>query len=125
MGSARMVLSNSCRRRWEGVVVALALGLALLPGCREHDNEPAHNRNLGSEQAPLLPLASMPLDHNVLQGPRVQATELPAFHQDMPTLAEVERASKAADEPSSPDEEGPEAEEAPPEDDATLDPDEQ
>ncbi|UCG32376.1 MAG: hypothetical protein JSU68_11995 [Phycisphaerales bacterium] len=120
-----MALGSTCQRRSDNVLLALIVGLALLSSCREAENEPAYNQSLGSEQAPLLPTASILLDQNILQGPRVQATELPAFHQDMPTLAEIERAPKAADAPSPSDQEEREAEEEPPEDDATLDADEQ
>jgi hypothetical protein len=125
MGSVRTALGDTCRRRPGIFVAAFILGLALLASCREQGNDPAYNRSLGSEQAPLLPTASIPIDQNVLQGPRVQVTELPAFDQDMPTFAEIERAQKAADLTISTDEEEPEAEEAPPEDDATPYPDKQ
>ena len=114
------------RRLRSGIaVVAFALGLAVFSGCREQDNVPAYNRSLGSAQAPLLPPASTPLDQNVLQGPRVQAVELPAFDRDMPTLAEIERAPKRAEKPSTPDQETPKADEAAANGDASPDPDDQ
>lgn len=105
------------------MLALLVLGVALLSSCREQDYVPAYNVSLGSAPAPLLPSPSMPLDQNVLQGPRVQATELPAFDQDMPTLAEMKRAPKAAGEPSPAEQDEPEAEEATPEEDASLLPD--
>ena len=106
-------------------VLAFALGVAAFSGCREQGDVPAYNRNLGSAQAPLLPPASTPLDPNVLQGPKVQAVELPAFDRDMPTLAEIERASKSASQPSTPDKETLQVDEAAASGDASLSPDEQ
>ena len=71
-------------------VLLLTLALA---SCREDELPPTHNRNLGTEQAPLLPTATPILNQRILEGPRVQATELPEFNEDIPAFASTDTAA--------------------------------
>ena len=80
----------------------MMLGAVLSVGCREQGFEPAHNRNLGSAEAPLLPPQSAVLDTNITGGPRVQPIELPEFDEDLPTLAEMESEAAKGSEQAPP-----------------------